>query len=96
MVSLILILTIRGTLFKLSTKMHFSLPLSLHPTVELGKEKEKDCVQIKCKDSVKMKQISVASSMCFYRKCRNIFPVHLHLMYVFFLHNEMLKKTQQL
>lgn len=55
MVSLILILTIRGsTLFKLSTKMCFSLPLSLHPTMEIGKEKEKDCVQIKCKDSVKM------------------------------------------
>lgn len=76
--------------------MCFSFPLSLHPTVELGKEKEKDCAQIKCKESVKMKQISMASSVWFYRNCRNIFPLDLHLMYFFFLHNEMLKKTQKL
>lgn len=37
-------------------KSWFSFSLSLHPAVKAGEEKEKDCVQTKCKGSVKMKQ----------------------------------------
>lgn len=93
MVSLILIL-MQGCSAQAEHKNVLFLSSSLHPTVELGKEKEKDCVQIKCKDSVRMKRISMASPKWCYRKCRNIFPVDLHLMYFFFLHNEMFKKPR--
>lgn len=60
MVSLILIL-MQGCSAQAEHKNVLFLSSSLHPTVELGKEKEKDCVQIKCKDSVRMKRISMAS-----------------------------------